>query len=86
MVVLLVSMTSVAVPLPVPLAPSVIAIHWTGLAAVHGQPAGAVTATVVLSPAATADFVIGEMLYVQPGCAAWVTVYVWPAMVIVPMR
>ena len=62
MVALLVAMASVTVPLPVPLAPSVIVIHWTGLAAVHGQPAGAVTATVVLSPAATADFVNGEMV------------------------
>jgi hypothetical protein len=58
----LVAIVIVTVPLPVPLAPSVIAIHSTGLTAVHAQPAGAATAAVVVSPAATADFVSGEMV------------------------
>jgi hypothetical protein len=61
------------VPLPLPLAPLVTVIQDVGLEAVHAQPFGLVTATLVDSPAATALAVVGLIAYVH-GAAACVTV------------
>jgi hypothetical protein len=49
----------VAVPLPEPLAPEVTEIHEVLLVADHEQPLPAVTATVVISPAATTVLLVG---------------------------
>jgi hypothetical protein len=49
----------VAVPLPEPLAPDVTEIHDVPLVADHEQPVPAVTATVVVSPAATIVLLAG---------------------------
>jgi hypothetical protein len=59
--------------------------HGALLVAVHAHDAPAVTATVVVSPAAGEVLLVGAMEYVHgvPGC---VTVNVWPAMVTVPER
>ena len=72
--------------MPLPLAPALMVIQPTLLAAVQLQPVPAVTVTV---PVAAADVVrfeeVGEMVNVQ-GAPAWVTVKVWPPIVIVPVR
>ena len=69
-----------------PLAPALIVIHASLLAAVQLQPVPAVT---VIVPTAATDVVrfddVGEMLNVH-GAPAWVTVNVWPPTVIVPLR
>jgi len=71
-------------PLPLPLAPDAIVIQDTLLAAVHAQPAPAVTETVPSAPDAGTDRVSGEIAKVQP-CPC-TTVTVWPATAIVPDR
>jgi hypothetical protein len=75
---------TVTVPLPVPLAPAVTVIHELLLVAVQLQPPGAVTATLVLSPAVANAFDVGEIvsLHETPAC---VTVKVTPAIVSVPV-
>ena len=72
--------------MPLPDAPALIVIHASLLAAVQLQPVPAVTVTV---PVAAADVVrfddVGAIVNVQ-GAPAWVTVNVWPPIVIVPLR
>jgi hypothetical protein len=56
----------------VPLAPPVIVIHATLLAAVHAHdPALAVTATVPAPPAAVGELAVGEIVVLQT-TPAWV--------------
>ena len=73
------------VPLPEPLAPAVIVTHPALLAAVHEQPADAVTATLPEPPAATTVWDTGERLNAQLA-AACVTLKVCPAIVKVAER
>jgi hypothetical protein len=76
------------VPLPVPDAPAVTVIQ-SGLfeAAVHAQPAPAVTVIDPVPPAGSTAWVPGAMLNVHAGAAAaCVTVRVWPPIVSVPVR
>src|SRR6187551_1998962 len=81
-------------PVPVPAAPAVIVIHDGALlTAVHAHVPPAVTAIAVPAPPAAAiDSLVGAIVVVQlgggggGGGAAWLTVNVWPAMVIVPVR
>ena len=69
-----------------PLAPAVMVIQPTLLAAVQLHPVPAVTVTVPVAAADVARFDdVGEMLNVQ-GAPACVTVKVFPAMVSVPLR
>ena len=49
-------------PLPLPLAPPVIEIHESFVAAVHPQPAPVVTLTLALPPAEVKLFVAGEIV------------------------
>jgi hypothetical protein len=77
----------VTVPFPAPLAPAVRAIHEADFVAVQLQPAGAVTATVIVSPAASIVRLVGLMAYVHAGAAAaCVIVTGCPAIVSVPLR
>ena len=71
--------------MPVPLAPPVIEIQFTFVAAVQPQPAPAVTVTLALPPVEVKLFVVGEIEYVH-GAPPCVTVNVSPAIVIVPVR
>jgi hypothetical protein len=73
------------VPLPEPLDPAVTVTHPALLAAVHEQPAAAVTATLPEPPAATKPWDAGERLNVQLA-AACVTLNVCPATVSVAER
>jgi hypothetical protein len=71
-------------PLPDPAAPLVTVIHALLLAAVHGQPAGAVTAPLPVPPDA-----VNHSLAVETArheFAAWLTVKVLPATVSEPVR
>jgi len=72
--------------LPLPLAPALIVIHASLLAALQLQPVPAVTVTV---PVVATDDVrfddVGEIVNVQ-GAPACVTVKLCPPMVIVPVR
>jgi hypothetical protein len=72
--------------LPLPDAPAVTVIHASLLTAVQLQPVPAVTVTepVVVADVARLDEA-GLMVNVQ-GAPAWVTVKVWPPIVIVPLR
>jgi len=72
--------------LPLPLAPAVIVTQPTLLAAVQLHPLPAVTPTLPLPPPAAYDALVGEIEYVQEEVPACVTVTVWPATVIVPVR
>jgi hypothetical protein len=72
------------VPLPVPLAPCVIVTHDAVLAAVHAQPAPAVTVTLPEPPPAAILVLCGAMAKLQP--LPWFTVKVWPPIVSVPVR
>jgi hypothetical protein len=72
-------------PGPVPDAALVSAIHDALLVAVHPQPAAAVTATLPLSPFASAACEVGEIVTVQ-GAPFCVTLNVLPAIVAVPVR
>jgi hypothetical protein len=72
-------------PFPVPDAPDVTASHVGALLiAVHVQPAPAVTVTVPVVALAVTFWLGGAIEYMQG--AAWLTVNVWPAIVIVPLR
>ena len=72
------------VPGPVPLAPPVTEIHAALLAAVHAQPAPAVTVLLPVPAAAVNVWLVGEIEYAQaPAC---VTLKVAPAIVSVPDR
>jgi hypothetical protein len=77
-------------PLPLPLAPLVIVIHVTLATAVHAQVLlDAVTVTVLAPPAAATVWLERSSVYVHGGgggAAAWDTVNVLPAAVIVPLR
>ncbi len=75
---------NVTAPLPVPLAGLTVVIQLALLAAVHVQPAPAVT-VVELDPPALPRFALdGAMERLQP--PAWDTVKAWPATVNVPVR
>jgi len=71
-------------PLPEPLAPELIVIQASLLAAVHEQPVAVVTLTLPAPPEAGKLWLVGLMVNEQP--LACVTVNVWPATVIVPVR
>jgi len=76
----------VTVPFPEPLEPAVTDSQPPLLlTAVQLQPAGAVTVTVVLSPAVANVFDPGLIVSLQL-MPAWVALNVWPAIVIVPER
>jgi hypothetical protein len=71
-------------PSPDPLAPLVTVIHALLLAAVHGQPAGAVTMPLPVPPDA-----VNHSVAVEAGkqeFPAWLTVKVLPAIVSEPVR
>ncbi len=55
------------------------------LAADHAQPLVVVTVTLAAPPLALGDGLVGETVN-EHGAAACVTVTVWPATVIVPVR
>jgi hypothetical protein len=71
------------VPVPVPDPDPVIVIHDAGFVVVHEQPAVAVTATLEATALALQEALVGLML--KAHAPAWVTVNVWPAIVIVPV-
>ena len=73
------------VPDPEPLAPAVIVSQLSLLVAVQEHPMPAVTPTLPLLAMEVTDVLEAEIEYVQ-GAAAWLTVKVWPAIVIVPVR
>jgi hypothetical protein len=76
----------VIAPVPVPVLPPVNVSQASLLAAVHWQElAEAVTATLPLDAAAPDDTLVGDSVNVH-GTPACVTVNVWPAIVIVPIR
>jgi hypothetical protein len=72
-------------PEPVPLPPLVMVTHVEPLEAVQLQFDAVVTATVPLPPLAGSAWLVGEMVN-EHGAAGCVTVYVTPAIVIVPVR
>ena len=72
-------------PLPVPLLPAVMLIQAALVVAIHAQPAPAVTPTLPLPALEINEAVVGVIAYVQ-GAPLCVTVNVWPAIVIVPVR
>jgi hypothetical protein len=73
-------------PLPLPLAPDVMLIQGAWLAAVHAHPLLVDTATgPAAPPAADAGWLVGLIENAHAG-AAWLTVKVRPAMIIVPLR
>ena len=72
-------------PSPLPLAPPVMVIHETPLAAVHAQPAGVVTRTLAAPPPLGNGALVGAIAKVH-AAPLWVTVNVLPAIVIVPVR
>ena len=65
--------------------PAVMVIQAVLLLAVQPQPMPAATLTLPLLALDTTDALEDEVEYVQ-GAAAWLTVKVWPAIVIVPVR
>jgi len=77
--------TKLTLPGPLPDKPLVIATHDAPLDEVQPQPAAVVTVTVPLPPLGSSVCVVGEIVNVQDavGC---VTVYVWPPIVMVPVR
>ncbi|HET7218196.1 MAG TPA: hypothetical protein VFJ02_09105 [Vicinamibacterales bacterium] len=72
-------------PLPLPVAPPVTVSHVALLTALHEQPVGAETLAVLDPPLALTLRLVGEIEYVHP-VPDCVTVKVWPAIVIVPLR
>jgi hypothetical protein len=74
------------VPLPDPFAPLVTVIQLAPLAAVHGQPAVAVTVTEPVPPPAATVWLVGEIVGAVHVTDDWFTVNVRPAIVIVPVR
>jgi hypothetical protein len=82
----LVATEKTTVPLPVPLPPDVTVIQPSLLEAVHAQQlCEAVTATLPVPPVEVKLWLVGLIEKVQLP-ASCVTVNVWPAMVIVPLR
>jgi hypothetical protein len=77
---------NVTLPSPLPLAPAVTEIHGALLLAVHEHPLPADTLTVPLPPPAAIAASGGAIVYVQGGAAAWFTVNVCPAIVMVALR
>jgi len=77
--------TKLTFPEPLPDTPLVIATHDAPLEAVQVHPADVVTATVPLPPDGGSVWLVGEIVNVHEdvGC---ITVYVWPAIVMVPVR
>jgi hypothetical protein len=57
------------VPLPLPLAPEATLNHVALLAAVHAQPAPAVTLTLPVPPAAVIAWLVGLIAYVHAAAA-----------------
>jgi hypothetical protein len=75
----------VTAPLPVPLAPVLMVIHGVAVVAVHAQAAVVVTFTgEPAPPAIPIDWLAGLIAYEQP--LVCVSVNVWPAIVMVPVR
>ena len=72
-------------PPPLPLDPLVTVIQPSLLAPVQAHPACVVTLVDPVPPAATTDWLAGEIEYVHPAPAC-VTVKVWPPMLSVPVR
>jgi len=72
-------------PLPVPLAPAVTVSQVAVLVAVQVQPAAAVTAVDPDPPEVGTVALVGEIDVVHDN-PAWLTMNVWPATVIVPVR
>jgi hypothetical protein len=77
--------TTLTVPLPVPDPPEPTLSQVALLVVLQAHVLPAVTATATDSPEAGEVRVVGEIAYVH-GVPAWVTLKVWPAMVIVPVR
>ena len=75
----------VTLPFPVPVAPAVTVSHEVEVDAVHAQPFGAVTPTVLVSPGVSTVRLAGLMAYVHPA-ADCAIVTVCPAIVSVPLR
>jgi hypothetical protein len=73
------------VPLPLPDAPDVTAIHESLLTAVHAHDVVAVTVTLAAPPADVADRPVGAMLK-EHAAAACVTVNEWPPAVMAALR
>lgn len=84
--VVLAAMEKVTVPFPVPLAPEVIVIQFALLTAAQGQiPLEAFTFTLFVVAAAFTVVLLADSEYEQT-TLAWLTVYVRPAIVSVPLR
>jgi hypothetical protein len=77
--------TTLTLPVPVPDPPEPTLSQAALLVVLQVQVLPAVTATATDSPAAGEVRVVGEIAYVH-AVPAWVTLNVWPAMVIVPVR
>jgi len=71
-------------PAPLPLAPAVMVIQESLLVAVHAQPVAVVTLTLPVPLEAEKFWLVGLIVNEQPELC--VTVNVWPAIVIVPVR
>src|SRR5215204_5195451 len=80
----LISTATCTVPLPLPFAPAAIVSHGTPDDAVHPQPDGAVTATLVVPAAAPTVTCSGVIAKLQD--SAWVTTNGRPPIVSVPCR
>src|SRR5687767_11173319 len=78
--------TTFTAPDPVPVLAPLNVSHGALLNDIHAQVDPVATDTAVVSPAAGELRTVGEMPKVQAVLAAWVTVKVWPAMVMVPVR
>ena len=76
---------TVTLTLPLPVLPDPTVNHAALLVVLHAQVLPVVTATATLSPAAGEVRLVGAIVNVH-GAPAWLTVYVWPAMVSVPVR
>ena len=72
-------------PFPLPVAPALIVIHESLVAAVHAHPVDGVTAIVPVPAAAVRLADAGEMVGVH-GAPAWVIVKVLPPIVSVAVR
>jgi hypothetical protein len=70
----------------VPLAPAVMVIQEAPLEAVQEQPEPAVTLTLPLPLLELNEALVADSVYVQAVAPAWLTLNVWPAIVIVPER
>ncbi len=73
------------VPAPLPVPPPVTVIHAALLLAVHAHPVPAVTAALVVAPAAGALNESGDTAKLHPVCAGCVTVSVRPAILTMPV-